>query len=82
MNATLQVLYRVPELREALASYKVPGDPGSAEAFTGAAKDLFAVRSLFLAGLRLQGYAYVVKQGQEAVDKHCPLEKSSHRYSV
>lgn len=65
MNATLQVLYRVPELREALASYKVPGDPGNAEAFTGAAKDLFAVRSLLLAGLHLQGSACVVPHGQQ-----------------
>eukprot|EP00884_Botryococcus_braunii_P009225 jgi/Botrbrau1/18303/Bobra.0179s0032.1 len=42
MNATLQVLYRVPELKDALRDYTITGDQGgNDENFTRAAKDLF-----------------------------------------
>ncbi len=51
MNSTLQCLYRVPELRDALARYDSPGAPGAAlpldasHRLTLATKDLFGVRA-------------------------------------
>ncbi len=51
MNSTLQCLYRVPELRDALARYDGPGAPGAAlpldasHRLTLATQDLFRVRA-------------------------------------